>query len=161
MSSCRSCKAFEFEESQWQSRIEYQLANTQTAINKLDLRRYQSRYLPSIAAFGSYSENTMRNEFNFDDSDRSWYPTKVLGVKATLNLFDGLNRMAKVQKAKIKLQQARNDQQNIAQSLQLEYQQALSAYLTAISNIEYKDKSLSLSKKYTKNTCKIPRGIGE
>ena len=143
-------KAFEFEESQWQSRIEYQLANTQTAINKLDLRRYQSHYLPSIAAFGSYSENAMRNEFNFDDSDRSWYPTKVLGVKATLNLFDGLNRMAKVQKAKIKLQQARNDQQNIAQSLQLEYQQALSAYLTAISNIEHKDKSLSLSKKYTK-----------
>ena len=94
----------------------------------------------------------MRNEFNFDDSDRSWYPTKVLGVKATLNLFDGLNRMAKVQKAKIKLQQARNDQQNIAQSLQLEYQQALSAYLTAISNIEYKDKSLSLSKKIYQKT---------
>ena len=41
----------------------------------------------------------------------------------------GSNRMAKVQKAKIKLQQAPNDQQNIAQSLQLEYQQALSAYL--------------------------------
>ena len=153
-------KAFEFEESQWQSRIEYQLANTQTAINKLDLRRYQSHYLPSIAAFGSYSENAMRNEFNFDDSDRSWYPTKVLGVKATLNLFDGLNRMAKVQKAKIKLQQARNDQQNIAQSLQLEYQQALSAYLTAISNIEYKDKSLSLSKKiYQKTLVKYQEGL--
>ena len=153
-------KAFEFEESQWQSRIEYQLANPQTAINKLDLRRDQSRYLPSIAAFGSYSENTMRNEFNFDDSDRSWYPTKVLGVKATLNLFDGLNRMAKVQKAKIKLQQARNDQQNIAQSLQLEYQQALSAYLTAISNIEYKDKSLSLSKKiYQKTLVKYQEGL--
>ena len=126
----------------------------------MDLRRYQSRYLPSIAAFGSYSENTMRNEFNFDDSDRSWYPTKVLGVKATLNLFDGLNRMAKVQKAKIKLQQARNDQQNIAQSLQLEYQQALSAYLTAISNIEYKDKSLSLSKKiYQKTLVKYQEGL--
>lgn len=153
-------KAFEFEESQWQSRIEYQLANTQTAINKLDLRRYQSQYLPSIAAFGSYSENAMRNEFNFDDSDRSWYPTKVFGVKATLNLFDGLNRMAKVQKAKIKLQQARNDQQNIAQALQLEYQQALSAYLTAISNIEHKDKSLSLSKKiYQKTLVKYQEGL--
>ena len=80
-------KAFEFKEPQWQSRIEYQLTNTQTAISKLDLRRYQSQYLPSIAAFGSYSENAMRNEFNFDDSDRSWYPTKVLGVKATFKSF--------------------------------------------------------------------------
>ena len=68
--------------------------------------------------------------------------------------------MAKVQKAKIKLQQARNDQQNIAQSLQLEYQQALSAYLTAISNIEYKDKSLSLSKKiYQKTLVKYQEGL--
>ena len=64
-----------------------QLANTQTAINKLDLRRYQSHYLPSIAAFGSYSENAMRNEFNFDDSDRSMVPYKGIGCQSYFKPF--------------------------------------------------------------------------
>ena len=71
--------------------------------------------------------------------------------KATLNLFDGLNRMAKVQKAKIKLQQARNDQQNIAQSLQLEYQQALKALtLPQLATLSIKIKAYHFLKKYTK-----------
>ena len=61
----------------------------------------------------------MRNDFDFDDTDRNWYPTKMLGVKATLNLFDGLSRTAQVQKAKIKLEQAENEKSSMEQSLQL------------------------------------------
>ena len=58
------------EEPVIENRIEYQLAQTNVRINELDVRRYQSNYLPSIVAFGSYSKNAMRNEFNFDENGK-------------------------------------------------------------------------------------------
>ena len=73
-----------------ENRIEYQLAQTQVKVNNLDVRRYQSAYLPSIVAFGSYSKNAMRNEFNFTE-DGKWYPSQLIGVKATMNIFDGFS----------------------------------------------------------------------
>ena len=73
-----------------ENRIEFQLAETQVKVNDLDVKRYQSAYLPSIVAFGSYSQNAMRNEFNFTQ-DGKWYPAKLIGVKATMNIFDGFS----------------------------------------------------------------------
>ena len=75
-----------------ENRIEYQLAQTQTELMKLDLRRFQSQLLPNISAFGTYSKNAMRNEFNFFE-DGTWYPSQVVGLKASLNIFDGFSRI--------------------------------------------------------------------
>ena len=141
------------------NRLEFQLAETQSQLSKLDLRRYQSQYLPSISAFGSYSKNAFRDEFNFFD-EGNWYPTKVVGLKATMNLFDGFSRVARVQQAKIKLQQAKNNQAQVAESLSLAHKVALSNYLTAFNTQKQKAESLELSKKiYLKTMAKYREGL--
>ena len=85
-------QTLKIQEPNIENRLEFQLAETQRKLSKLDLRRYQSQFLPSISAFGTYSKNAFRDEFNFFDEDLSWYPTQVIGVKATMNLFDGFSR---------------------------------------------------------------------
>jgi outer membrane protein TolC len=142
-----------------ENRIEYQLAQTQVKVNNLDVKRYQSAYLPSIVAFGSYSKNAMRDEFNFTESGK-WYPSQLVGVKATMNIFDGFSTRARVQKAKIKLEQSKNDFDLVKQSLKLEHLTAESSYITALSNQEIRQKNLELSKKiYTKTMVKYREGL--
>ena len=142
-----------------ENRLELQLAETQTRLMKLDLRRYQSQFVPSISAFGSYSENAFRDEFNFFD-EGNWYPTKVIGLKATMNIFDGFSRVAKVQQAKIKLQQAKNNRAQVAESLSLAHKVALSNYLTALHTQKQKTENLELSKKiYLKTMAKYREGL--
>ncbi len=142
-----------------ENRIEYQLAQTQVKVNNLDVRRYQSAYLPSIVAFGSYSKNAMRNEFNFTE-DGKWYPSQLIGVKATMNIFDGFSTRTRVQKAKIKLEQSRNDFELVAQSLKLEHLSAQSTYLTAVSTHSIRQNNLELSKKiYSKTMVKYREGL--
>ena len=143
-----------------ENRLEFQLAETQRKLSKLDLRRYQSLFLPSISAFGTYSQNAFRDEFNFFDEDLNWYPTKVIGVKATMNLFNGFYRIAKVQQAKIELEKAKNNELQISESLSLAHKVALSNYLTAYHTLKQKSESLQLSKKiYLKTMAKYREGL--
>ena len=155
----KASKSVLIQEPVIENRIEYQLAQTQVKVNKLDVKRYQSVYLPSIVAFGSYSKNAMRNEFNFTE-DGKWYPSQLVGIKATMNIFDGFSTRTRVQKAKIKLEQSKNDFQLMEQSLKLEHIAAQSSFLTAISNQEIRQNNLELSKKiYSKTMVKYREGL--
>ena len=143
-----------------ENRLEFQLAETQRKLSNLDLRRYQSQFLPTISAFGTYSQNAFRDKLNFFDEDLSWYPTKLIGVKATMNLFNGFSRITKVQQAKIELEKARNNELQISESLSLAHKVALSNYLTAYHTLEQKSESLQLSKKiYLKTMAKYREGL--
>lgn len=142
-----------------ENRKEYQLAQSQTQLQKLDLRRFQSQLLPSITAFASYSKNAYRNEFDFFDEGK-WYPSNVIGIKANLTLFDGLARISRIQQAKINLEKARNNQAQTSEYLQLAYEMALSNYITAFNSQEQTANSLELSKKiYRKTLLKYKEGL--
>jgi outer membrane protein TolC len=142
-----------------ENRKEYQLAQTQTQLMKLDLRRFQSQLLPSITAFASYSKNAYRNEFDFFDEGK-WYPSNVIGIKANMTLFDGLARVSRIQQAQINYEKARNNQSQTSESLQLAYEMALSNYITAFNSQEQTANNLELSKKiYHKTLLKYKEGL--
>lgn len=142
-----------------ENRKEYQLAQTQTQLMKLDLRRFQSQLLPSITAFASYSNNAYRNEFDFFDEGK-WYPSDVIGIKANMTLFDGLARVSRIQQAKINYEKARNNQSQTSELLQLAYEIALSNYITAFNSQEQTANNLELSKKiYHKTLLKYKEGL--
>lgn len=149
----------QLQEPSIENRKEYQLAQTQTQLSKLDLRRFQSQLLPSITAFASYSKNAYRNEFDFFDEGK-WYPSNVIGIKANMTLFDGLARVSKIQQAQINFEKARNNQSQTSESLQLAYEMALSNYITAFNSQEQTANNLELSKKiYHKTLLKYKEGL--
>ena len=93
------------------------------------------------------------NDFYFADD-------ALQNVQAVDNMLEQFDVKRKVQQAKIKLQQAKNNQAQVAESLSLAHKVALSNYLTALHTQKQKTENLELSKKiYLKTMAKYREGL--
>jgi len=151
---------FQLEEAQIKNRLEYQMASMSVELKKLDMRRYQTDKLPSVAAFASIGSSAMGADFNAFEEGTNWYPSQLVGLKITVPIFDGLGGTARIQKARVKYEQAKNDKNQLAESLELAFLVSQSNYLNAISNYNHQQNNLVLSKKiYDKTLIKYKEGL--
>ncbi len=132
--------------------IDYQMMNTQVKLKTLDLRRSESKTLPSVGAYFSYSKKAMENEFNFLDSDTKWYPTAVWGIKVSIPIFGSGQKYSVIRQKKLAVMESLNQQKLISQQLNLQYEQAKSNYLNAFDNLLNQQKNKELSEKIYKDT---------
>ena len=124
------------------------------------MHRYQTDRLPVIAAFASVGSSAMGADFNAFDEGVNWYPNQLIGLKITVPVFDGLGGTARIQKAKIKYEQAKNEKSNLAESLELAFLTAQNNYLNAINNYNQQKNNLVLSEKiYEKTLTKYKEGL--
>lgn len=151
---------FKLEEAQIENRLEYKMADMKIRLKELDIRRYQSDYLPTVSAFASIGRNAMGVDFNAFEEDVNWYPSQLVGVKISLPIFDGLGGMAKTQQARLIYEQAKNDKNQITANLKLAFLASQSNYLNAISNYNHEQNNVILSKKiYDKTLEKYREGL--
>lgn len=147
----------EFDVSQ---NIDFQLLETTENLQKLNLKRQQSAYLPSLAGFASFSRNAYRKEFTFFDSDEKWFPTNLVGLQLTVPIFSSGMRISRIKQARIELEKIQNTKQQVGQGLILSYEQSKNSLRTAWDKLETEKKSLSLSENiYNKTIIKYKEGI--
>lgn len=140
--------------------ITYKLLTTQEQLADLTLKNELTGFMPTIAAFGSIQRNAQRNEFNFFDSDDPWFRTTVVGLSASWPIFSGGQRVFKVQKAKIELQQASLQRQKAEQGLDLEFRQTRSDLSTTFKRYQNSENNMKLSKEiYDINLIKYKEGL--
>src|SRR5439155_9188846 len=65
----------------YENRKEYQQVQLGKKLNEYNVKRYKYTYLPVVSAFGSYSYNAQRNNFDFFDFKQKWFPTVLIGLK--------------------------------------------------------------------------------
>ena len=83
--------------------IEFLLARQVRKLQELELKSTKSAYLPTINAFFSVQENAYRNEFDFFDGDKKFFPTRLLGVNVSVPIFSSFRRSKKVKQSKLEL----------------------------------------------------------
>ncbi|RMD71383.1 MAG: TolC family protein [Bacteroidetes bacterium] len=138
-------------------RPEYQAAQTGVELNELNIRRYQAGYLPSLAAFGSYQRQLQGNKL----SDGSWFPVAIVGAQLNVPIFDGLSKKAKIQRAKIDLEQARSQTKELARAIQLEVANARTNYLSARERVATSRSNMELAERiYETTRIKYREGVG-
>ena len=136
-----------------QNNINMQLMNTQVKLKYLDLRRAESKTLPQVAAFLSYSNKAMRDTFDFfDSSNDEWFKTTVWGLKLSVPIFSSGQRASVIQQKKIEVMEAENQRNMLSQSLNLQFEQARNDYLNALDNLYNQEQNMKLSEKIYKNT---------
>lgn len=138
-------------------RPEYKLLDQAITMNELNIKLNRAGYLPSLRAFGTYQQqyqgDDLRNGF--------WAPSAFVGLSLNVPIFDGLDKKAKVQRAQLDLELARNQQRDLERGIALEVKNARTNYLNAGKRLDSQKKNLSLAERiYETTQVKYREGIG-
>ncbi len=145
--------------SAYQNRIEYALAETAVKLNQLDLKRYKSQFLPSLAAFGSGTYQYQSNTFK-DLYDRS-FPNMVIGLQLNVPIFSGGQRYQKVKQAEFEVLKSQNDLFQAKNSINLDIENSITTYTNSLNSLESQQRNLDLANEVLRVTkIKYEQGVG-
>ena len=116
--------------------LNYQLLLMQTQLAKKNITMNKASYLPTLAAYYSYTEKLKKPLFDVS-------PKNVLGFTLSVPVFSGGERYSKLQQAKIDYDVTENSRDLLAQQLTIEerqlrynYQNLLEQYMNQKTNKE-------------------------
>jgi len=132
--------------------IDFQLMETQVHLQELSLKREKSAYLPTMAGYFSYSRKAMRDSFSFFDSEQSWYPTTLVGIKLEVPIWSSGARHTRVQQAQLNLQKSITNRDMVGQALLLQYEQSRIAYLSALDKYQHEKENVAIAEKILNKT---------
>ncbi|WP_026903597.1 TolC family protein [Pedobacter glucosidilyticus] len=143
----------------YKSRIEYSLTQTQIKLNELDLKRYKSQYLPSLAAFGSGAYQFQSNNFNQLYDNR--FPTVVVGLQLNVPIFSGFQKANRVAQAKLTLQKSNNDLFQVKNYINLEIKSSATNFRNSIASLNNQRANLNLANEILRvSKIKYEQGVG-
>ncbi len=122
----------------YENRNEIKLLNTVEKLQRLDLKRNQLQYIPTIAAYWNYSRQAQRREFDFFKSGSAypWFPNSIAGININVPIWSSGARKNKILQSKITVEKAVNTTDFIKQSIDLEIEQSKINYRNAILNMD-------------------------
>jgi outer membrane protein len=130
----------------YNNRIEYQLLQTTLKLQNFGISYYKWSFLPTLSAFYNYDPSFANNQFS--DLYKNNNPTSLIGLKLALPLFQGMNRMQNLSKAKLQYQRLQLGEDYLKGTINSEYTQALAGYKSNLNEL-----------KVSKNNVLIARDI--
>lgn len=139
------------------NRPDFKVMEKSLELQNLNIKRYKSQYLPTLAGFGKYSKQMTGNNSN----DLNWYPTSLVGLQLNFNIFDGFGRKAKVQRAKISLDMAQNNLNKLENVISMQVNNAKISYQNALKTLNSRNNNLTLAESiYETTKIKYKEGVG-
>ncbi len=133
--------------------INYQIMDTQVKLNKLNLQREKTTYLPNLTAVYRHQEKFKKIDFDFQ-------PVDVFLLTLNIPLFSSGQRWVKVQQRSLEYQKAVNNRENTANGLRLEYINARNEMINAFDTYNNVKKNLELTQRiYDKTLIKFREGL--
>jgi len=140
--------------------IDYQILKGQEEMKLLNLKNEKAAYWPAINGYFITTQNAQREAFSFMQGGQPWFASTSTGFRVDVPILSGGMRRARVNQAKIELDQMKNNREQLEQSLQLSVLQARSAFYTAVQNYFREEESVELSLKiYRKALIKYSEGV--
>lgn len=144
----------------YNNRIEMNLLKTVKKLNSYDYDRYKKGYLPSVvgAVSGSYATQTKAFKELFT---LPYFPTGALVLNASMPIYDGNTRRAKMQQAKLSMMKNDNDMEALKLAVDLESSNARTQFRNSLMSLENQKNNIELaSKVYDIAQKKYKEGLG-
>ncbi|RZK41196.1 MAG: TolC family protein [Pedobacter sp.] len=143
----------------YRNRIEFSLLQTQKKLNELDVKRYKSTFLPSLSAFGSTSNNFQANNFSALYDNR--FPTTVVGLRLSVPIISGGQKLYQLRNAKLAVLKTDNDINNLQNTINLDIRQAQTTYKNGQQSLQNQQRNMDLAKEVLRVTkIKYEQGVG-
>jgi outer membrane protein TolC len=128
----------------YETRIEYQLLQTQRSLLAAELKYNKWSFLPTVSAFANYNFTYLHPEFsklyNHD------YPNSLVGLQLSLPIFQGSKRLHNIKQAELQLKRSDWDVEALKNQINTEYTQAMSAYKSNLNEYLVLKENMDLAK---------------
>jgi len=146
---------------QYSDRKEFQYADLGVKLNEFNVQRYKLSRIPTLTLNGYYNRNAQRNTFDIFKGGRDWFDISAVSLNLNIPIFTGFSTKAKIQRAKIELQQSINAQENLKNVIDNDIQVAKNNFRSSVASLDYQKKNMELAENVLAQTRKkYESGIG-
>ena len=140
--------------------VDYVSLNKQKEIRMMQVKLEKTNYMPTLLASINLQTNAQTDTWSFLSIDQRWYASSVFGISLQMPIWSSGERAAKVKQAKIAYDQIEVRQDQLVNSLNLQYEAALNEYFNAYSVYQNKDKARQVAEKiFKKTSVKFTEGM--
>lgn len=132
--------------------LAYDLIKQDVVMHGYLVKLEEAKYYPRLNAFFDYKQQAFRNDFDFFDFDKSWYPQTLWGVKLNVPIWDNLGAAAGIKKAKLEQQKIKNKLADTEQALKLQATTAKADFVSALEQLETSEKNIELATRIKQKT---------
>jgi len=141
-------------------RKEYQYAELGIKLNQYNVRRYKLSRIPTLSLNGYYNKNAQRDKFDLLKKG-DWFDISAITLNLNIPIFNGFSTNAKIQKARLELQQSLNQREYLKISIDNDIQVAKNNFRSAISTLDFQKKNMELAENvYQQTKKKYEAGTG-
>jgi outer membrane protein len=144
------------EEFIYSNNLSYKLIEGQEQLSILNLKSQKALVLPSLAGFFSTTKTGMGDKL----SDIKQYNSSLVGLQMSIPIFASGQKYAKIKKAQINLEKARNTKEMVTDQLRLQEKQL--RYNLVNANLQYRSQkdNVEVSKRvYASMENKFKQGV--
>lgn len=137
--------------------VTFQQAETNLALQRLQLQRIRAGYMPSLNFTANYGTLNFANQF--DNAFKNFIGYGSIGLRLNVPIFDGFQRDAQVQQAKLTVLTQEAQQRLNTSSYQLQFSNAQSQIQKAKLNAENDQRTVKLAQEvYNITTLQYKQG---
>ena len=135
----------------YEDRKEYQYAQKGLELRRYNVKRYQYTYYPTVALSSNYSLLRQSDKFGFGGP---WSKGAAVGLNVSVPIFDGFAKAARIQRARLELQQSENLAEGLKLSIDQQVLTAQNNFASALATLDNQKRNMELAEKVYYQTRK-------
>lgn len=133
--------------------IDFKVVETAEKLQKLNVDRYKTKFLPTISGFYRHKEQLKTAAFNFEPKD-------VAGITLTLPIFTSGSRLSQLSQARKEYEKTQNNKLNAERGLVIQFEKSKNTFNSSYSSYLTQKENLTLSKKiFDQTMIKYREGV--
>jgi len=118
------------------------MEKTQSIIWQLNTRKQNLNYFPTISFYANYTFQDISNDNPFNAN--SWYPFNYLGIKASIPIFDGMQKERNKQEYKLRLEVSKFNYDKLMKDYKQDMNNTWTNMQNARADLDFQEKNLAL-----------------